>query len=111
LFLFGISQKERDPVSIWYEITQGVKAIVHPGPGPFIAGGLPARCPHCQAERFSEGSALLSTVGISFAHLNWATEKKVMNLMCDNCGLIQWIGATPQRQNHVRSAPIGYDLS
>jgi hypothetical protein len=98
LFLSGISQKERDPVSIWHEITQGAKAIVHPGPGPFIAGGLAVRCPHCQAERFIEGSALLSTVGISFAHLNWATEEKVTTLMCDKCGLIQWFGVTPQRQ-------------
>lgn len=98
-------------MSIWQEITQGVKTIVHPGPGRFVAGGLPVRCPHCQAEEFIEGSALLSTVGISFAHLNWATEKKVTNLLCDNCGLIQWFGATPQRQNRVRSAPREYDLS
>ena len=69
--------------------TQGVQVV---------AGGLPVRCPHCQAEDFIEGSALLSSVGISFAHLNWATEKKVTNLMCDNCGLIQWFGAPPQRQ-------------
>ena len=64
----------------------------------FLAGGLPVRCPHCQAEEFSEGSALLSTVGISFAHLNWATEKKVTNLMCNRCGLIQWFGVTPQKR-------------
>lgn len=93
---FQASHKKRDPVSIWHEITQGAKAIVHPG--PFIAGGLPVRCPHCQAERFIEGSALLSTVGISFAHLNWATEEKVTTLMCDKCGLIQWFGVAPQRQ-------------
>ncbi|HLN29362.1 MAG TPA: hypothetical protein VK395_16555 [Gemmataceae bacterium] len=83
-------------MSIWHEITQGVKAVAHPGPSRFVAGGLPVRCPHCKAEQFIEGSALLSTVGISFAHLNWATEKKVTNLMCDSCGLIQWFGATPQ---------------
>ena len=50
------------------------------------------RCPHCQVEDFIEGSALLGTVGISFAHLNCPTEKKVTNLPCDNCGLIQWFG-------------------
>ena len=98
-------------MSIWHEITQGVQAVVHPGPGRFVAAGLLVRCPHCQAEEFIEGSALLSTVGMSFAHLNWATEKKVTNLMCDKCGLIQWFGATPLRQNHDQSAAIGYDLS
>jgi Zn ribbon nucleic-acid-binding protein len=85
-------------MSIWHEITQGAKAVVHPGPSRFVAGGLPVRCPHCQAEEFIEGSALLSTVGISFAHLNWATEEKVTTLMCDQCGLIQWFGVTPQMQ-------------
>jgi predicted nucleic-acid-binding Zn-ribbon protein len=98
-------------MSIWHEITQGVQAVVHPGPGRFVAAGLPVHCPHCQGEDFIEGSALLSTVGMSFAHLNWATEKKVTNLMCDKCGLIQWFGATPHRRNHVQSAAIGYDLS
>ena len=44
-----------------------------------------------------EKLTLLSTVGVSFAYLNWAKEKKVTNLMCDNCGLIQWFGADPQR--------------
>jgi hypothetical protein len=98
-------------MSIWHEVAQRVQAVGHPGPGRFDAAGLPVHCPHCQGEDFIEGSALLSTVGMSFAHLNWATEKKVTNLMCDNCGLIQWFGATPHRQNHVQSAPIGYDLS
>jgi len=46
-------------MSIWQEITQGVKAVVHSGPCRFVAGGLPVRCPHCQAENFIEGSALL----------------------------------------------------
>ncbi len=85
-------------MSIWREITKGVKAVAHPGACQFVAGGLRVRCPHCQADEFIEGSALLSTVGVSFAHLNWATEKKVANLMCDNCGLIQWFGVSPQRQ-------------
>lgn len=93
-----IKHEERNTMGIWHEITQGVKTVVHPGPGRFVTDGLPVRCPHCQSEEFIEGSALLSTVGISFAHLNWPTEKKVANLMCDNCGLIQWFGATPQRR-------------
>ncbi len=64
----------------------------------FLVGGLPVRCPHCQAEGFSEGSGLLGEVGISFAHHNWATQKKVTNLMCDRCGLLQWFGTTPQKR-------------
>jgi hypothetical protein len=51
-----------------------------------------------QAEEFIEGSALLSMVGIWFDHLTWTTEKKVPNLMCDNCGLIQWFGAGPRKR-------------
>ena len=85
-------------MSIWSEITQGIDTVVHPGQGSFVAGGIPVRCPHCQAEEFIEGSALLSTVGVSFAHLNWPTEKKVTNLMCGTCGLIQWFGEIPQRR-------------
>ncbi len=72
--------------------------LISRGESRFLAGGLPVRCPHRQAEDFSEGSALLSTVGISVAHLNWATEKKVTNLMCDRCGLIQWFGTPPQNR-------------
>jgi hypothetical protein len=98
-------------MSICHEIAQDVQAVVHPRPGQFVAGGLPLRCSHCQADEFIEGSALLSTVGMSFAHLTWATEKNVTNLMCDNCGLIQWFGKPPHRQDHVRPALIGYDLS
>ena len=30
-------------MSIWHEITQGVKAVAHPGPSRFVAGGLPVR--------------------------------------------------------------------
>ena len=85
-------------MSIWQEVTHGVQSVVHPSPGRFVAGGLPVRCSHCHGEQFIEGSTLLSTVGVSFAHLNWAAEKKVTNLMCDNCGLIQWFGAAPQRR-------------
>jgi hypothetical protein len=85
-------------MSVKQQVTHSIQAVLHSGPGRFVAGGLLVCCPHCQAEEFIEGSALLSTVGISFAHMNWATEKKVTNLMCDNCGLIQWFGETPQRR-------------
>ena len=85
-------------MSIRKEVTHGVQLVLHGRPGRFVAGALPVRCPHCQAEEFIEGSALLSTVGISLDRLNWVTDKKVTNLMCDNCGLIQWFGATPQRR-------------
>ena len=74
------------------------QAVINQGERRYRAGGLPVRCPHCQAEGFSEGWTLLSTVGFTFAHLNWATEKKVANLMCDSCGLIQWFGTTPQKR-------------
>jgi hypothetical protein len=95
--LRALATKE-DPMSVWQELTHGVRAVVQPGPGRFVAGCLPVCCPHCQGESFIEGSALLNTVGVSFAHLNWGTEKKVTNLLCDNCGLILWFGATPQRR-------------
>jgi hypothetical protein len=93
-------------MSIWQEITKNVKRVVHPGPGRFVAGGQPVHCAHCQAKEFIDGSALLSTVGMSFAHLNWATEKKVTTLMCDNCGLIQWFGAIPERQHAAKTPGI-----
>jgi hypothetical protein len=54
-------------------------------------------------EEFIDGSALLS---MSFAHLNWAIEKKITTLMCDNCGLIQWFGAIPQRQDDAKAPRI-----
>ena len=28
-------------MSIWHEITQGVKVVAHPGPSRFVAGGSP----------------------------------------------------------------------
>ena len=85
-------------MGICQELEQDVKGIGHQGPGGFVAGGPPVCCPHCQAVHFIEGSALLSTGGLSFARLEWATEKKVTTLMCDNCGLIQWFGIAPQNR-------------
>jgi hypothetical protein len=54
-------------MSIWHGVTHAVQAVVHSSLGRFVAGDLPMRCPHCQAEEFIEGSALLSTIGISVA--------------------------------------------
>jgi hypothetical protein len=76
-------------MSIWQEITKTVNRLFHRGPGRYIAGGQPVYCAQCQTEEFIDASALLSTVGMSFAHVNWATEKNVVTLMCYNCGLIQ----------------------
>ena len=63
-------------MSIWHEITQGVKAVVDPGPGRFVAGALPGALPSLPGRGIHRGFRAVSTVGISFAHLNWATERK-----------------------------------
>ncbi len=97
-------------MSIWQEVTKDVKSVVHPGPDKFVAGGQPVRCGHCQADAFIEGSAVVSTVGMSFAHLTWATEKQVATLMCDNCGLIQWFGAAPQRHHAGETRQISLEV-
>jgi hypothetical protein len=84
--------------SIWEGLKRGAKALVHPGPGKYIAAGLPVRCPHCEGISFIEGSALLSTVGLRFLNLDAGWADNATTLMCDQCGLIQWFGMPPQRQ-------------
>jgi hypothetical protein len=39
----GLRQEERNPKHIPHEITQGVQAVVHAGPGKLVAGGQPVR--------------------------------------------------------------------
>jgi len=63
------------------------------GAGRYQAAGKPVRCSHCGGELFSEHEALLnSRVGP-----DWL-DKSGTALLCDNCGLIQWFGKKPVRQ-------------
>jgi hypothetical protein len=84
-------------MSIWEGIKRGVKGAVSPGPAKFEAGGQWIQCPHCKADRFIEGSALLATAGMAFFGAEWAN-KAATTLMCDKCGLIQWFGTDLKRE-------------
>lgn len=84
-------------MSMWQDILHDVRTVADPMSAKFTAADQPVCCPHCHGTDFIGGSAMLNTVGVSFAHISWATEKKVTNLICDNCGLIQWFAAAPQR--------------
>lgn len=63
------------------------------GTARYQAAGKPIRCPHCNGELFFEHEALLNTT-IGFDWLN----KSGTALLCDHCGLIQWFGKKPERQ-------------
>ena len=84
--------------SIWEGLKRGAKALTNPGPGNYVAGTRPVQCPQCEGESFIEGSALLSTAGLRFLNMDAGWADNAATLMCDQCGLIQWFGKTPQRQ-------------
>ena len=63
------------------------------GAGRYHAAGRPIRCSHCSGELFSEHEALLNTT-IGADWLN----KSGTALFCEDCGLIQWFGKKPERQ-------------
>jgi hypothetical protein len=65
-------------------------------PGKYEVEGKSVTCLHCGNEIFAEGEALLSTVGMTFFHLNWAN-KTASTLMCADCGRIEWFGQRPTR--------------
>jgi hypothetical protein len=66
------------------------------GPSEFAAGGKKILCDHCGASKFAEGSALLNTAGMTFAHLDWA-DTSAATLACTNCGKLQWFLKKPER--------------
>jgi hypothetical protein len=74
-------------MSIWEGIKRGVKGTVSPGPARFEAGGQRVQCPHCKADRFIEGSALLTAAGMAFFGAEWIN-KTATAWMCDKCWLI-----------------------
>ena len=81
-----------------------LEAERRPSPDCVALGACPVYCPDRKVEEFIAGSAPLSTDPVLvphlnfFAHLVWAAGKKVTNLMCGTCGLIQWFGEIPQRR-------------
>jgi hypothetical protein len=66
------------------------------GPGQFAAGGKQVRCGHCGGDLFSQQEALLNTRGATLVKLDWLN-KSGAALICENCGLIQWYGKSPDR--------------
>jgi uncharacterized protein len=74
----------------------GVKGFVKGvGPSRYQAGGIQVRCTHCKGELFLQHEALLSTTGATLMQLDWAN-KSGTALICENCGLIQWFGKSPE---------------
>ncbi|RYD81820.1 MAG: hypothetical protein EOP84_10385 [Verrucomicrobiaceae bacterium] len=67
------------------------------GAARYKAAGKTVCCSHCAGELFSEREALLNTSGASFVGFDWLN-KSGSALLCDNCGLIQWFGKKPERQ-------------
>ncbi len=53
-------------------------------------------CPHCNANEFDEGSALLNTAGLTFLNLDWANRSATV-LACRKCGQVQWFLQKPEK--------------
>jgi predicted nucleic-acid-binding Zn-ribbon protein len=84
-------------MGIWEGLKRATSSIVQgPGAASYLAGGRKLACPHCEGDRFTEGRTLMNTPGMSFANLDWAN-KRATTLMCERCGLVQWLGIEPQR--------------
>lgn len=64
------------------------------GPHAYQVAGVRAKCPHCGAEKFEEGSALLNTAGMTFFGLDFANREAWL-LICANCGRVQWFLQEP----------------
>jgi len=64
-------------------------------PAAYAAGGLKARCPHCEFDGFYKSRALLNTSGMTFLKLDWAN-KEATTLTCGRCGLVQWFAIPPE---------------
>jgi hypothetical protein len=67
------------------------------GPSRYSAAGKEIRCSHCNGDLFTAHEALLNTTGASLIGLDWLN-KSGTALLCEECGLIQWFGRKPQRQ-------------
>ena len=58
----------------------------------FEIGGAHLECMHCRSKRFTEGSALLNTRGLTFFNLDWLN-RAARVLACANCGFLHWFAA------------------
>jgi predicted nucleic-acid-binding Zn-ribbon protein len=58
--------------------------------------GKAISCPHCRAQEFDEGSALLNTAGMTFLNLDWANRSAII-LACKSCGHVQWFLQKPEK--------------
>jgi hypothetical protein len=65
-------------------------------PDTYIAGGKKVICSHCNGETFSKQQAMLNTRAATFFNFDW-TDKSGTALICENCGLIQWFGKSPEK--------------
>ena len=62
----------------------------------FTVGGKKVTCPHCGADSFDEGRALLNTLGLTLFGLDWANREAYL-LVCAGCSSIQWFLDEPQQ--------------
>lgn len=84
-------------MGIFTAFKRGGKALVlGAGPAHFHVADRPVKCPHCGNDTFTEGTALLNTVGMTFFELDWAN-RSASTLTCAQCGRIEWFRKQPKR--------------
>jgi uncharacterized protein len=78
-------------------LKKGIKAASSSmGPGCYRVEEKLVTCPHCSSKEFSEGTAQLNSVGMTFIGLDWA-DKSAHTLLCSKCGRVEWYMQKPER--------------
>jgi hypothetical protein len=63
-------------------------------PAGYSVADKPVQCPHCGGSKFTPGSAMLNTRGLTAFGADWI-DPSASILICAECGRIEWFAQKP----------------